>query len=100
MVRTSKPARVAQALVCFALVAGLCGVGFPLGRVRGDSMGPTVHNDSVLLVRRLNWPAPPLRKGEVIVFRQGRDWLVKRIAALPGEPFPAAMDEDTGAPGE
>jgi signal peptidase I len=56
-------------------------------------MEPTFHPDQWLLVRRLNWPAPPLRKGEVIVFAHDRDWLVKRIAALPGEPFPASMAE-------
>jgi signal peptidase I len=51
-------------------------------------MERTFHHNQWLLVRRLNWPVPPLRKGDVVVFRIEGEPLVKRIAALPGEPFP------------
>jgi signal peptidase I len=72
-------------LAAFALVAGLFAYSFRLVRVDGASMEPTYHNGQWLLVRRFNWPSAPIGHDEVIVFRLGRDTLVKRVAALPGE---------------
>lgn len=53
-------------------------------------MTPTYYDGQWLLVRRMDWPAPPLHIGDVIVFRLGHDLLVKRIAAMPGQPMPDA----------
>jgi signal peptidase I len=69
----------------FALVALDFSYGLRLARVQGHSMEPTFHPGQWLLIRRLNWPSPPLRVGEIIVFRKDGDTLVKRIAALPGQ---------------
>jgi signal peptidase I len=75
-------------------VAGLCAMaaldffrGLRLVRMQGHSMEPTFHPGQWLLVRRLNWPSPALKDGEVIVFRKDGEVLMKRIAALAGE-FP------------
>lgn len=83
---------IVRALVGFALVGGLYTYGFRLARVQGNSMEPTFHNNQFLLVRRLNWPAPRVRRGDVIVFTWEKVQLVKRIAALPGEPIPTEKE--------
>jgi signal peptidase I len=76
-----------RAVALFALVALDFSYGLRLARVQGHSMEPTFYPGQWLLVRRLNWPSPALKDGEVIVFRKDGELLVKRIAALPGE-FP------------
>jgi len=64
------------------------GYGFKMVRVKGHSMDPTYYDGQWLLVRRPNWPSPPLQVGDVVVFRLEGDLLVKRIAALPGQQIP------------
>jgi signal peptidase I len=81
--------RSLRAILFFAVVAGVFFYGFRMARVQGRSMWPTFQPGQWLLVRRLNWPAPQLRVGEVIVFRKDGEELVKRIAALPGQRPPA-----------
>src|SRR6266540_6756640 len=75
-----------RAVLALAIVIGPFFYAFRLVRVQGHSMDPTFHNGQWLLVRRNNWPSPPLRVGDVVVFRMDRDILVKRIAALGGQP--------------
>jgi signal peptidase I len=77
-----------KALLAFLMVVGLFDYGFRLARVKGHSMDPTYYDGQWLLVRRPNWPSPPLRVGDVVVFRLENDLLVKRIAALPGQEIP------------
>ncbi|MEV4415375.1 S26 family signal peptidase [Catellatospora sp. NPDC049609] len=77
--------------------------------VRGRSMQPTYADGHLLLVRRvpprrlaagrvvvlerpdepdgLGWSAPPCAGGAV----GGRSWLVKRLAAVPGDPVPPGV---------
>lgn len=67
--------------------------------VIGDSMAPTFVDGDRVLVRRV--PAHRLRVGDVVVVRLpgagradgagDRPWLVKRVAALPGDPVPATV---------
>lgn len=65
--------------------------------VRGPSMEPTYRDGDRVLVRR----GPPARHGQVVVverFRhgtpggrpplRGTDWIIKRVAACPGDPVP------------
>lgn len=73
----------------FAVVAIPFTYGFRMVRVHGHSMDPTFHNGQWLLVRRLNWPSPPLKVGDVVVFHKDGELLVKRVAALGGELIPA-----------
>jgi signal peptidase I len=65
---------------------------FMLITVRGTSMTPDYADGQRLLLRRGGYAA-----GDVIMFRSpvrlpdGMDWLVKRVAAMPGDPVPADM---------
>jgi signal peptidase I len=86
--------------------------------VRGRSMEPTLYEgDRVLVLRR---PLRRVRRGEIVVFEEprpelrwghlpapahrtgGREWLIKRAVALPGDPVPAevasAVSVAEGAP--
>jgi signal peptidase I len=85
--------RTGSAVLGFAMVGGLFSYSFRMVRVQGHSMDPTYYNGQWLLVRRMNWPLPPLRVGDVIVFRLDNGLLVKRIAALGGHAIPS--DEST-----
>ncbi|GAA1556251.1 S26 family signal peptidase [Actinomadura kijaniata] len=64
-----------------------------LVRVAGGSMAPTYADGDRLLVRRTR----RVRRGEAVVFRNpvappggvpDPPWLVKRVAATPGDPVP------------
>lgn len=74
--------------------------------VRGLSMQPTLKAGDRLLIRRVS--ADRLRTGQIVVIERpqqdgasadrrpnwppaGQDWLIKRVAALPGEPTPALL---------
>jgi signal peptidase I len=65
---------------------------FMLITVRGTSMTPTYADGERLLLRRGGYAT-----GDVVVFRSpmripdGMKWLVKRVAAMPGDPVPADM---------
>ncbi len=82
--------------------------------VEGNSMEPTVGFDDRLVVRRVR-PAA-LRVGDIVVFerpyRDGPDgpwawrpaaperlWLIKRLAALPGDPAPSDVPGTGTGPG-
>jgi signal peptidase I len=80
--------------------------------VEGNSMEPTVGFDDRLVVRRVRPQA--LRVGDIVVFERpyrdvpggpwawrpaapGQRWLIKRLAALPGDPAPSDVQGDGGA---
>lgn len=56
--------------------------------VHGDSMTPTLRHGQRVLVRR----TAALGRGDLVVFRRPRDptraWMIKRVAAAPGDPVP------------
>lgn len=67
-------------------------------RVRGTSMEPTLHPDDRTLAVRVR-PSRPPRAGEVVVCRRpelvgGGRLIVKRVAAVAGDPLP------NGRPGD
>jgi signal peptidase I len=62
--------------------------------VSGDSMEPSLYAGDRLLVRRMR--ASSMRPGQIAVLRwpgpppvAGQPWMVKRVAAAPGDPIPA-----------
>ncbi|GAA1775641.1 S26 family signal peptidase [Luedemannella helvata] len=79
-------------------------------RVRGGSMAPTLRDGDLVLARRRDDPAP--RRGDIVVLRRPagaavpagaaavpdrvtvrppappRRWLIKRVAAVAGDPVP------------
>ena len=66
--------------------------------VQDDSMRPTLTPGDRLLVDPSAYRRHPPQRGDVIVLVDPADrrrWLVKRVAALPGDPFPAP-----GVPGD
>jgi signal peptidase I len=104
-------------LVASACLAGAAAVGarrlrrkLAVVTVRGLSMQPTLKAGDRLLIRRVR--ADRLRTGQIVVIDRpdaggpsagqprnwppaGHDWLIKRLAALPGEPTPDLMLEAT-----
>lgn len=87
-----------------AAVAGAAGVlavvwlrrRYVVVTVHGESMLPTYRHGERLVVRRT--PARSLRAGQVVVLAEaghpppgGRgtpSWIIKRVAAVPGDPIP------------
>ncbi|WP_420915208.1 S26 family signal peptidase [Micromonospora aurantiaca] len=84
--------------------------------VRGASMEPTLINGDRIVARRVRTSA--LKVGQIVVVEQpvrrgrwewlqakggltSRDWMIKRIAALPGDPVPTHLASLPGArPGQ
>jgi signal peptidase I len=62
---------------------------FLLVRVAGASMEPTLHNGDRVLVHRIR--PDRLRPGQVVVLASA-PWIVKRVAAVPGDPVPSHPD--------
>ncbi|BAU81462.1 signal peptidase I [Streptomyces laurentii] len=86
---------LAAAVIAAVLTLALAGIVL-LGRrlvvvtVRGESMRPAYRDGDRLLVRR--GPGRP-RRGDVVVLvppgaRHSRHWIVKRVAAAPGDRVP------------
>lgn len=97
----------ALALIALAALAAAARGRLVIVRVDGISMRPTYEPGDRVLVRRCG--AGRLRRGQVVVFERpdertgwselpapdgraaGRRWYIKRVAAAPGEPVPAAV---------
>jgi signal peptidase I len=81
-------------------------------RIDGASMMPALRHDDVVLVRRRTvpvsvgdivvveppgrdnrWARPPAR-----TWTPDREWIVKRVAAVPGDPVPACVPGATVVP--
>lgn len=88
-----------RALLALAAAVLLLRRRYAVVTVQGLSMLPTYAAGDRLLVRRGRGPAT----GDVVVFAPpagwpaGPDWLVKRVAAVPGEPVPASCAAVAGA---
>jgi signal peptidase I len=83
--RPTSSRRQSLFVLVFLVVVILFVFTFRMGMVRGDSMYPTYVNGQVVLVRRLGWLTPPLKRGDVVVLRKDNDFIIKRIYRLPGE---------------
>ncbi|QXE39618.1 S26 family signal peptidase [Streptomyces sp. GMY02] len=77
--------------------------------VHGNSMEPAYHDGDRVLVRRgappepgqvvvmerpaagIGWTAPPVSTGADPTAVSAREWLIKRVAAVPGDPVPYEM---------
>lgn len=68
-------------------LGGVLGGVLRVAVVSGPSMAPTLRDGDRVLVRRTRPSA--LRRGDVVLVELPAGWIVKRIAALPGDPAPA-----------
>jgi signal peptidase I len=95
------------------LVAAMSGTGLlkrrlTVVRVFGPSMQPALSSGDRVLVRRAS--ISDLRRGHIVVVEKpgdedtwaahpprwpadSREWLIKRVAALPGDPWPDAITQ-------
>lgn len=82
----SRSARRQIAFVIVFLVVVLAFVTmFRMAVVRGVSMEPTYANGQLVLVRRRNRFSAPLHHNDVVVVRQNRDIIIKRVYRLENE---------------
>lgn len=68
-------------------------VGVRIAVVNGPSMAPTLRDSDRVLVRRVRRRS--LRRGDVVLAAMptpaGTGWIIKRLAALPGDPAPKVL---------
>ena len=53
--------------------------------ISGESMQPTLRGGQLAWVNKLAYRSRPPRRGDIVVVRTPRNWIVKRILGLPGE---------------
>jgi signal peptidase I len=53
--------------------------------ISGESMEPTLHGGQLAWVNKLAYRSRPPQRGDIVVVRTPRTWIVKRILGLPGE---------------
>jgi signal peptidase I len=58
---------------------------FKLAVVVGDSMLPTLKPGDLMIVDRRAYEQSQPERGDIVVARYGKDWVVKRVVGLPGE---------------
>jgi signal peptidase I len=103
---------VLGAAACLLLAALALRKGFALVTVTGDSMMPTLAPGDHVLVRRARLGR--LRPGQVVVVEapgvegygaapasgpaSRREWMIKRVAAVPGDPRPEVGLPATAGP--
>ena len=80
-----KANREAKFVLVFLIVVILFVTTFQMGVVRGVSMEPTYLDGTVVLVRKINRFSPPLKRNDVVLVKQGRDVIIKRVFLLAGE---------------
>lgn len=53
--------------------------------VSGDSMKPNLHNGELLLERKIGYSGSSIKRFDIVVIREGKEEIIKRIIGLPGE---------------
>lgn len=79
----SHPARLAIVLLTAAFFA--FGWRYDLALVSGDSMQPTYSTGDLLLVDTWAYGEAGPHRGDILVARHGKEWIVKRVVGLPRE---------------
>jgi signal peptidase I len=98
--RTGRGVRRAAAVLAVATAAGVALAWtrrrLVLITVRGNSMTPTYADGQRLLLRRGGYaPADVVVFRSPLAAREGIRFMVKRVAAMPGDPVPADMAGQT-----
>lgn len=53
--------------------------------VSGDSMKPNLHNGDLLLERKIGYNSTNIKRFDIVVIKEGKEEIIKRIISLPGE---------------
>ena len=53
--------------------------------VNGDSMEPTLSNNNIVLLNKLNYKIDDINRFDVVVIKYKNEKLIKRVIGLPGE---------------
>ena len=53
--------------------------------VSGDSMKPNLHNGELLLERKIGYNSTNIKRFDIVVIKEGKEEIIKRIIGLPGE---------------
>ncbi len=53
--------------------------------VSGDSMKPNLHDKEMLIVRKIGYNSEAIKRFDIIVIKEGKEEIIKRIIGLPGE---------------
>lgn len=54
-------------------------------RVDGESMEKTLYNGEIVLLNKIDLKLNGLKRFDIVVFKQEKDLLIKRVIGLPGE---------------
>ena len=80
--------------ICIGILAGIFIVVFLVQRdnVYGDSMNPTLNNGDVIFTQKISTYFKSFKRGDIVILDgskmegyYGKEFLVKRVVALPGE---------------
>lgn len=53
--------------------------------VSGDSMKPNLNNGELLLVQKIGYNSNTIKRFDIIVLKDGKDEIIKRVIGLPNE---------------
>ena len=53
--------------------------------VVGDSMVPTLKEDQILLLNKINYSINEIERYDIVVIKVGKNEIIKRVIGLPGE---------------
>ena len=73
-------------LICVCILSVLLNTFVvQLADVNGDSMQPTLQDGQLLLVSKTHRATNDYNRGDIVIFKEGNRFLIKRIIALPNE---------------
>ncbi len=90
----SRRLRIGTILGALGLFHMLCPL--QIGVVSGASMEPSFRSHQVILIDRGYYQQHPLRRGDVVIVREGDMVLIKRVYALGGDSFWTLFNADDG----
>lgn len=53
--------------------------------VEGSSMKPTLNNNNIVILNKIDYKLNDIKRFDVVVVKLGKERLIKRVIALPGE---------------
>ena len=53
--------------------------------VSGDSMKPNLHNNEVLLVKKIGYNSSTIERFDIIIIKEEKEEIIKRVIGMPGE---------------